>query len=69
MSLLLAEGHAAANEYTLVHVWNEARIVRQRFFFRRQRDNVAMQMVIGSVFDKKAGAQLKKLLNRTSESD
>ncbi len=69
MSLLLGEGHSNAQHYPLAVVWSEARIVRQRLAFRRRQETALMQMAIASVFDKKAGQQLTKLLKRLDESD
>ena len=69
MSLLLAEGHAYANHYPIALAWSEVRIVRQRLAFRRRQESTLMQMVIASVFDKKAGSELAKLLKRLDESD
>lgn len=69
MSLLLSEGHAHAQSYPLALVWSEARLVRQRLAFRRRQETALMQMAIASVFDKKAGQQLAKLLKRLDESD
>lgn len=69
MSLLLAEGHAYAGHYPLAVVWSEVRIVRQRLAFRRRQESALMQMIIGSVFDKKAGQRLAKILKRLDESD
>lgn len=69
MSLLLAEGHAAAQHYPLAVVWSEARLVRQRLAFRRRQETALMQLCIASVFDQKASKQLAKLLRRLDESD
>lgn len=69
MSLLLSEGHRYARDYPIAHVWSEARIVRQRLAARRKQETIMMQMVIGSVFDAKAGKQLATLLKRFDESD
>ena len=69
MSLLLSEGHSHAREYPIAVVWSESRIVRQRNAMRAKLDTSLMQMVIGSVFDKKAGKQLSDILKRLDESD
>lgn len=69
MSLLLSEGHQFARDYPIAVVWSEVRIVRQRNAMRRKLDTSLMQMVIGSVFDKKAGKQLSDILKRLDESD
>lgn len=69
MSLLLSEGHLHARDYPIAVVWSESRIVRQRNAMRVKLDTSLMQMVIGSVFDKKAGKQLSDILKRLDESD
>ena len=69
MSLLLSEGHQHARNYPIAVVWNEARIVRQRLASRHKMESSLMQMVIGSVFDKKAGKQLANIIKRLDESD
>lgn len=69
MSLLLSEGHPHARDYPVAVVWSEARIVRQRNAMRVKLETSLMQMVIGSVFDKKAGKQLSDIIKRLDESD
>lgn len=69
VSLLLSEGHQHARHYPVGMVWSEARIVRQRLASRVKQETVLMQMVIGSVFDQKAGKQLTAILKRLDESD
>jgi len=69
VSLLLSEGHVHAREYPVAHVWNEARIVRQRHHSRRFRDSAVMQLVLSTLFNKKAGKALHKLLKKVGESD
>lgn len=69
VSLLLSEGHAEARRYPVAVVWSEARIVRQRHSNRRTRDAVITQLVLGSLFDKKAGKELTKMLGKVAESD
>lgn len=69
MSLLLSEGHTQARSYPIATVWSEARIIRQRHAARRKEETVLMQMTVASLFDKKAGKQLAKMLKRLDESD
>jgi hypothetical protein len=69
VSLLLSEGHFYASDYPIAVVWSESRIVRQRNAMRVKLETSLMQMVIGSVFDKKAGKQLSDILKRLDESD
>jgi hypothetical protein len=69
VSLLLSEGHEHAREYPVVHVWNEARIVRQRHSTRRFRDSALTQLILSTLFNKKAGKELQKLLKKVAESD
>lgn len=69
MSLLLSEGHRFARDYPIAVVWSEARIVRQRLAARRKEEAIQMQMVIGSVFDAKAGKALTAFLKKVDESD
>lgn len=69
MSLLLSEGHTQARSYPIAMAWSEARIIRQRQAARRKEETVLMQMTIASLFDKKAGKQLAKVLKRLDESD
>lgn len=69
MSLLLEKGHQHARDYPVAVVWSEARIVRQRLAERHKLESSLMQMVIGSVFDKKAGKQLANIFKRLDESD
>ena len=69
VSLLLSEGHQYARDYPIAVVWSEARIVRQRLASRHKMESSLMQMVIGSVFDKKAGKQLTNIFKRLDESD
>jgi hypothetical protein len=69
VSLLLAEGHSEARRYTVAMVWNEALIVRQRHHLRRSRDAAVTQLVLSTLFSKKAGKELQKLLDKVAESD
>ena len=69
VSLLLEKGHHHARDYPVAVVWSEARIVRQRLAERHKLESSLMQMVIGSVFDKKAGKALADILKRLDESD
>jgi len=69
VSLLLSEGHSEARRYPVVMVWNEARIVRERHANRRARDSAVTQLVLSTLFSKKAGKELEKLLNKVAESD
>jgi hypothetical protein len=69
VSLLLSEGHPCARRYPVAVVWSEARIVRERNAYRRSRDAAVMQMVLGSMFSKKASKELEKLLGKVAESD
>lgn len=69
MSLLLSEGHADARHYPVAVVWSEARIVRERNNNRRLRDTAVTQLVLSSLFGKKAAKELEKLLNKVAESD
>ena len=62
MSLLLSEGHFYARHYPVAVVWSEARIVRQRQSAKTKLDAAVMQMIVSSVFSKKAGKQLENLL-------
>ncbi len=62
MSLLLSEGHFHARNYPVAVVWSEARIVRQRQSAKTKLDAAVMQMIVSSVFSKKAGKQLENLL-------
>lgn len=43
--------------------------MRQRLASRHKMESSLMQMVIGSVFDKKAGKQLANIFKRLDESD
>lgn len=49
--------------------WSEARIIRQRHANRRARDTAVTQLVLSTLFSKKAGKELEKLLNKVAESD
>lgn len=69
MSLLLSEGHADARHYPVAVVWSEAHIVRERNGNRRSRDAAIHQLVLSSLFGKKAAKELEKLLNKVAESD
>lgn len=69
MSLLLSEGHADARHYPVAVVWSEARIVRERNSNRRSRDLALEQLLLSTLFSKKAGKELEKLLNKVTESD
>lgn len=69
VSLLLSEGHADARHYPVAVAWSEARIVRERHANRRSRDAAVTQLVLGTLFSKKAGKELEKLLNKVAESD
>lgn len=69
MSLLLSEGHADARHYPVAVVWSEVNIVRERSSNRRSRDAAIHQLVLSSLFGKKAGKELEKLLNKVTESD
>lgn len=69
MSLLLSEGHAHARRYPVAVVWSEANIVRKRASNRRVRDTAVTQLVLGTLFSKKAGKELKDLLDKVAESD
>jgi hypothetical protein len=65
----MKEGHRYARQYPLAYLWSEVRIVRQRLARQRALEAVLMQMVIGSMFNKDAGAELKKTLERMDESE
>jgi 23S rRNA maturation mini-RNase III len=69
VSLLLSEGHRDARRYPVAVVWSEANIVRQRNSARRYRDSAITQQVLGTLFSKKAGKELQKLLREVAESD
>lgn len=69
MSLLLSEGHTEARRYPIGMVWTEARFVRERNANRRTRDAAITQLVLGTLFSKKAGKELKELLGKAAESD
>lgn len=69
MSLLLAEGHADARRYVVGMVWTEARFVRERLSNRRIRDTAITQLLLSGLFNKKAGKELKNLLDKVAESD
>jgi ribosomal protein S3 len=69
VSLLLSEGHQYAAHYPLAVVWSEVRIVRQRHANRIKLDAARMQMIIGSVFDKKASKRLQAMLKKLHEND
>lgn len=69
VSLLLSEGHAAARRYPVAMVWTEARIVRERHHYRRVRDTALTQLTLGTLFNKKAGKELERMLKKVAESD
>lgn len=69
VSLLLSEGHEDARRYPLAMVWTEARIVRERNSNRRVRDAAITQLVLSTLFSKKAGKELERTLNKVAESD
>lgn len=69
MSLLLAEGHAYARRYPVAMVWTEVRFVRERNSNRRIRDTALTQLTLATLFNKKAGKELKVMLNKVAESD
>lgn len=69
VSLLLSEGHSEARRYPLGMVWTEARIVRERNTNRRVRDAAITQLVLSTLFSKKAGKELERTLNKVAESD
>lgn len=69
MSLLLSEGHLHAASYPVAVVWSEVTIVRERAADRRSRDTAVTQLTLATMFSKKAGKQLKELLEKVAESD
>jgi hypothetical protein len=64
VSLLLSEGHANANRYSLAKVWYETQIVRERVNSRLASEVTLMHAAMVSIASPKSAGQqnLKKLL-------
>lgn len=72
VSLLLAHGHADANNYPLAKVWSEVRIVRQdrigMLVLQVTLDNASVSAAIASAFGNKKGYKnFEKLIKEVSD--
>lgn len=50
-------------------VWSETNIIRERSANRRTRDTALTQLTLGTLFNKKAGKELKQMLKKVADSD
>ena len=62
-------GHPEASSYPFGMVWDEAESSVDRINAQTVTETVLMQMAVGSILSKKAGAELKKILKGLSSGE
>jgi len=68
VSLLLAQGHSNARNYTLACLFSESRIVRERQAAQTTLEAILMQTVIASCINgQEATKELNKLLAKVND--
>ena len=64
VSLLLANGHSDALNYTVGKVWDEAEIVVERLNRQAVTEAVLIQSAVASLLSKEGGKEFSKLVKR-----